>query len=347
MAMPQKLLSLWKAARYHYIPPSFLPALVGFAVAWSATGELHLPSLLLTLAALVLNHAALNMTDDYFDYRHAVDRAKQGAVNPYTGGSRTLTSGELSPREMLAAFVTLYAMTAGIGFYLAWTRGWPVVLFGVIGVASSLFYTAPPARYAYRGFGELSMLVNFGLTIGLGAYYVQARAISLAAAAAVLPLGFMMFSMIVINEIPDQEDDRAGGKRNLVVRFGALNAWRLYTASTVAAYVAVALAALLGVTSLWTGLALLTLPLALRAIRVMRAQLHDPLALAPANLATIRAHNLMGILLVLAYVGDGWLRHRDPVPALVLVAATAALYYPVARMVFGLPRFPALRETPG
>lgn len=345
MGLPSKLRSLWKAARYHYIPPSFLPALVGFAAAWSATGELHVPSIVLTLVALVLNHAALNMTDDYFDYLHAVDRAKQGSVNPYAGGSRTLTSGELTSREMLAAFLVLYAATAVIGLYLAWTRGWAVLVFGAIGVACSLFYTAPPVKYAYRGFGELSLLLNFSLTIGLGAFYVQARSLSLEAAAAVLPLGFMMFSMIVINEIPDEEDDRAGGKRNLVVRFGPLNAWRMFAASTAAAYVAIVLGVALHVVSWWTCLALLTVPWAVQAIVVMKRKLAEPVALAPANLATIRAHNVMGILLVLAYVLQGGSQRSGVAAPALLLFATAVLYGPVAAVIFGGPPMPPLRAS--
>ena len=343
----RKALSLWKAARYHYIPPSFLPALVAFAVAWSLTGVLDVPTVVLALIALVCNHAALNMTDDYFDYRHAVDRAKQGDVNPYTGGSRTLTSGELTPGEMLAAFIALYALTVALGCVVAYRQGWAVLLFGLIGLASSIFYTAPPVKYAYRGFGEVSLLLNFSLTIGLGAYFAQTGALSWETAAAVLPLGFMMFAMIVINEIPDEQDDRAGGKKNLVVRFGPVAGFRLFTLSVCLAYLLLTLGPLLGLTSGWTYLALATLPYAAKAVTTMRQNLRDPVALAPANLATIRAHNLMGLLLVVAYVVQGFPSHKGWAAPAVLLGASVLLYYPVALKVFrGAPRL-RLRDPAG
>src|SRR5512136_2626337 len=186
----------WRAARYHFVPPSFLPAALGAFVAWSATGQLDLRLYLVVLLAVIFNHIALNMTDDYFDYRHSVDRARGREKNPYSGGSGLLTSGRIAPSRMLAAFCVLYGLTIAAGLYLTAVCGWPVLLFGMFGMACAFVYTAPPVRYGYHGLGELSQLVNFSLTIGLGSYYVQSRALSWEAAAAVLPLGFMMFAMI-------------------------------------------------------------------------------------------------------------------------------------------------------
>ena len=69
--------------------------------------------------------------------------------------------------------IWLLSVTAAIGFFLAWLKGWPILVFGFVGMFSSVFYTAPPIRFGYRGFGELMMIVNFGPVIGLGSYYVQ------------------------------------------------------------------------------------------------------------------------------------------------------------------------------
>ena len=67
-----------------------------------------------------------------------------------------------------------FSITALIGFYIAAVKGWPVLAIGLFGLFCSIYYTVPPVKFGYRGFGELGLLVNFGPVIGLGSYYVQA-----------------------------------------------------------------------------------------------------------------------------------------------------------------------------
>jgi 1,4-dihydroxy-2-naphthoate octaprenyltransferase len=277
----------WRAARFHFVPPSYLPAALGAVVAWATAGGFHLGYFVLTLLGVTFNHVALNMTDDYFDHLHAVDAAKGEAGNALTGGSGTLTSGELSPERMRAAFLLLYGLTAAIGIYLTVVRGWPVLAFGLFGVFCAYFYTAPPVKYGYLGLGEVSQLVNFSLTIGLGAYFVQAGRLSWEAAFAVLPLGFMMFSMITVNEIPDAREDGRGGKRTLVVRLGAPAAVWLYAGGMIAAFTVIAAGPPLGLTPWWSYLALATIPGFVVAWLVLKRSHHDPAAMAPCTTSAV------------------------------------------------------------
>jgi 1,4-dihydroxy-2-naphthoate octaprenyltransferase len=324
----------WRAARFHFVPPSFLPAALGAFVAWAADGLLDLRLYVVVLLAVTLNHVALNMTDDYFDYLHSVDQARRREKNPYSGGSGLLTSGRIAPSRMLTAFCLLYGLTIAAGIYLSAHRGWPVLLFGLFGLACSFFYTAPPVRYGYHGLGELSQLVNFSLTIGLGSYYVQTRALSWQAAVAVLPLGLMMFAMITVNEIPDEAGDRQGGKGTLVVRLGSRAAVRLYAAAMAAAYLLLLAAPLAGLASRWTWLGLATLPWFLQALRVLARHYREPAAIQPANLLTIRIHNLTGLLLVAGLLIHGAVRNRPLGGAWAALAVLLALYLPVALKVF-------------
>lgn len=324
----------WRAARFHFVPPSFLPAALGAFAAWAASGALDLRLYLVVLLAVTFNHVALNMTDDYFDYLHSVDRARGREKNPYSGGSGLLTSGQIAPSRMLAAFCALYGLTIAAGLYLTAIRGWPVFFFGLFGMACAFFYTAPPLRYGYHGLGELSQLVNFSLTIGLGSYYVQARTLSWEAAAAVLPLGLMMFAMITVNEIPDEPGDREGGKGTLVVRLGPRAGVRLYAAAMAAAYLIVLAAPLAGLASRWAWLGLATLPWFLQVLRVLARHYRDPAAMAPANLLTIRIHNLTGLLLVGGLLARGAQQGLPLGRAWAALAILLALYLPVALKVF-------------
>jgi 1,4-dihydroxy-2-naphthoate octaprenyltransferase len=343
--MGRLLSTWWRAFRYHFVPPSYLPAILGAVAAWALTGQFHLGYFLLVVLAVTINHIALNMTDDYFDCLHSVDRARRREQNPYSGGSGTLTGGLLLPGQMLAAFAFGYLLTIAAGLFLTLARGWPVLVFGLLGMFSAFFYTAPPIRYGYRGLGELSQLINFSLIIGLGSYYVQALRLSWEAALAVMPLGFMMFSMITVNEIPDEAQDRESGKRTLVVRFGPAAAVWLYGTSMILAYLLIVLAPLAGVASYWIYLSLATVPWFWAAMRVLSRNYRNPSALAPANMLTIRIHNLTGILLVLGYVIHGAANHRPLQVMIVPLFVLLLLYLPVAVKVFFQPKRPA--DSPG
>jgi len=324
----------WRAFRYHFVPSSFLPAILGGVVAWTQTGIIHKWFFFLVVLGVTLNHIALNMTDDYFDYRASVDQKNKKTVNPYAGGSGTLTSGKIKPQDMRFVFTSFYVLTMIIGLYLCAARTWWLLAFGLFGMASSYFYTAPPIRYGYRGFGEFSQLVNFSLTIGLGAYVVQTVFFSWEAFWVLLPLGLMMFAMIIINEIPDRKDDATAGKNNLVVLFGAKKAVRLYAAAMIAAYLVILFTPLFHLTSYWIYLALFTLPWSARASVILKRNISDTSRLAPANLLTIRAHNLTGILLIVAYLIEGIKNNHDLEPALFTAFVLAFFYIPAAISLF-------------
>jgi 1,4-dihydroxy-2-naphthoate polyprenyltransferase len=324
----------WRACRYHFVPPSYLPAALGAVVAWAITGSFSLTCYLVVVLATTINHIALNMTDDYFDYKHSVDEARDQGRSPYSGGSGLLTSGELEPVQMRRVFSILYLVTIAAGLFLTATRGWPVLAFGAIGMFSAYFYTAPPLRYGYRGFGEVSQLINFSLVIGLGSFYVQAGRLSWEAAFALLPLGLMMFAMITVNEIPDVRNDGRAGKRTLVVRLGQRRGVWLYAGGMTLAYLTILCSPPAGLTSYWTYLAFLTLPWFLKAFTVLRRNYRDPISMAPANVLTIRVHNLTGILLVVAYLVQGAVSGRSLVRMAIPLAVLLLLYLPVALVQF-------------
>ena len=324
----------WRAFRFHFVPPSFLPSFLGGFMAWTIYNEFHLGYFLLTVIGVTINHIALNMTDDYFDFRHSVDRAKDREKNPYSGGSGMLTGGLIKSEQMRRAFIIGYFITILIGLYLTAMRGWTVLLFGAFGMACSYFYTAPPIQYGYRGFGEISQLINFSFTIGMGSFFVQVQRLSWEALLVVLPLGFMMFSMITINEIPDEKDDRTAGKLNLVVRFGTKTAVWLYGFSLLLAYIIIIISPIMGMTSYLIYLSLVTIFLSIKSFNILYQNYHDPLKMAPANLLTIRIHNLTGILLIAAYFIQGIFNQRNIAQMWIPLMILVIIYSPVALTVF-------------
>jgi 1,4-dihydroxy-2-naphthoate octaprenyltransferase len=270
------------------------------------------------------------MTDDYFDYKHSVDKLKPGEKNPYTGGSSTLSTGALKPSSMFKAFTICYLVTVAVGFYLTLTRGLPILAFGLIGVFCAVFYTAPPISFGHHGLGELAMLASFGPVIGLGAFFVQAQTLTAEAFFATFPLGIMLFSMIVINEIPDVEEDRAAGKLTLVARFGKRTGVKLYFASWVCTYGVIVGAIAFRLIPVFALAALFSLPLVFQSIRTLRTHYDNPVLLAPANLAMIKAHSVTAFALIGAYAIQGLINGANASQLGFALAALVVAYAPMA-----------------
>ena len=299
-------MGIWvQALRLHYVPTSIFPAMLGSVIAWTTFREFNFWYFILVIIGVTVHHMGLNMIDDVFDYLHAVDRLPGEERNPYTGGSGVLTGGLLPTGQVLSASIFCYLIGIVITVYLAVMIGWPILIFAAIGIFSSVFYTMPPIRYGYRGFGELSLLINFGPVICLGAFYVQTGSIDWEPFIISLVPGFLMWSMIVINEIPDYEEDRQAGKLNLVARLGRKPGVILYVAGLVCAYATMLLSASFGITSFSVLLGLLTLPVAYNSFRILNENYMDKVKMAPANLATIKVHALTLICLIIGYLAAG------------------------------------------
>lgn len=321
----------WKAFRFHYASASFMVGILGGMIAWTYDGQFHPGYFLLVMLGLILNHLALNMTDDYYDFRHLVDVFDTHG-NPYSGGSGTLSKGLIRPGQMRNVFTSFYILAIGIGLLLGILRGPLVFLLLAFGFFCALFYTAPPIRFGYRGLGEIAQLLCFGPGIGLGAYYVQTRSLSWEAFWGTLPFGIMLFSMITINEIPDYFEDRRAGKMNLVARLGREAGVRLFTLSLVSAYGALLIGILLRNIPLIGLISLLTFPIALKTIAILKANYQDPARMAPANLGMICTHNLTAMLLIIAYTIAGF-KKDHLLSSLLPLFTLIVLYLPVAKLI--------------
>jgi len=293
---------IWlRALRAPFFQASIIPVVLGTSVAWYKTGVFYPGYFLVALLGAVSLHAGANLANDYFDHKTGADELNQQPT-PFSGGSRVIQQGLITPQTIYRASLLFIGLGSLAGMYLVWTRGWPILVIGLIGVLSAYYYTSGPLKIGYRGFGELLVGLNFGPLMVLGAYFVQAANFSMDAFAASLPVGLLIAAILYINEFPDYNADKAAGKKTLIVKIGPEKAVKGYYFLLTLAYLSIVAGSLTGMIP-WAGLlCLATLPLAYKSIKMTRKNYADTKAITPAMANTVGLHLAMGLLLSAAYL---------------------------------------------
>ena len=235
----------WLAAfvrlgRPQFLVGGFLLYALGAAVAVVNGAVLAIGPYLLGQAAVTAIQLMTHYANDYFDV--AADRANLTPTQ-WSGGSRVLVGGVLSPRVALRAAQLLALVGAALVVTIFLRGGRATALALAVALALAWAYSAPPFRLHSRGLGELTTaVVVTGLT-PLSGFLEQRGALAGAAPLllAQLPLMGLQFAMLLAIEFPDAAGDAAVGKRTLVVRLGGARAAALYRAVLVAIYGAIPL----------------------------------------------------------------------------------------------------------
>lgn len=215
-----------------------LPFLLGAVLAWSETGTFSLVVFLLGSAGAVLIMLAAYYAGEYWDIEE--DRIASGLTRSrFAGGSGVMVEGLVSRRHVLAG-VWLSLILAGIvGVLLVvvfQTGSWTIPL-GVIGMIGGFYYSSRPVRWVRTGLGETWIAFCYGwLPVNTG-YYLQAGRFLPLATWISIPVALTIFNVILINEFPDYEADRAAGKENLAVRLGLHQASVLYAAVAIVSWI--------------------------------------------------------------------------------------------------------------
>jgi len=269
----------WLAAiRLATLPAAAGPVAVGTTLA-AADGRAHAPTALLCLAVALLLQIGTNLHNDAADHARGADTSER------LGPPRAVAQGWLTSQAVERAAMASFALAAIAGLGLVLRGGVPLLVLGLASIASGLAYTGGRVPLAYRGLGDVFVLLFFGVVAVCGSYYAQARALDLAALGCSLAVGALATAILVVNNLRDREADARAHKRTLVVRYGASFGRMEYAALLAFAY-AVPVALFVGRQHPGWLLPLLTLPVAVR--RLLRVQRRDGAALNPELGATAR-----------------------------------------------------------
>jgi 1,4-dihydroxy-2-naphthoate octaprenyltransferase len=267
--------------RPQFLLLSVILVLLGTAISWHE-GYFNLLKFVLTMLGLLLAHTSVNVLNDYFDYRSGIDL--ETTRTPFSGGSGVLPSGLLRPQGVYIFGVGCLMGALVVGIYLTFISGWQLLPLILLGGPVIYFYTSHLAKWLA---GEFWAGLGLGMLPVLGTYFVQTGSYSVEAVIASLSPGFLTANLLFLNEFPDLEADKKGGRHNLVITFGPKMAVRLYAGLMVLTYLSIISGVALKLMPPAALVGLASIPFAFKAVSVTFKHYDNIQKLIPALKANV------------------------------------------------------------
>lgn len=170
-----------------------------------------------SLAALISATAiqvGTNLFNDVLDFEKGADTAAR------VGPTRITQSGGASPEQVYKAAIVTFFVAILFGTYLVWHGGAPILIIGLLSLLFGYAYTGGPYPLAYRGLGDIFVLIFFGIVAVTGVVFLHTGGWPFAGFVAGLQIGSLAVVLIAINNLRDRETDTRVDKRTLAVILG-------------------------------------------------------------------------------------------------------------------------------
>ncbi|MFB9868909.1 1,4-dihydroxy-2-naphthoate polyprenyltransferase [Vreelandella sulfidaeris] len=214
------------AARPRTLPLACASILLGSGLA-AHVGSFNPGVFLLTLLTAISLQILSNLANDYGDAVSGAD--DQARIGP----ARAVSSGLLSPQAMRRGMIVAAAVAVLLGLSLLltafgdqWRHIVTFVLLGAAALLAAVTYTVGfgGTPYGYRGLGDISVFIFFGLLGVLGTYYLYTQQLSWLPLLPAATCGLLATAVLNVNNVRDIESDARNGKITLAVRLGRANA---------------------------------------------------------------------------------------------------------------------------
>ena len=215
-------------ARPRTLPAAIAPVLVAVALVGNDINWLRA---FLALKVAVWLQIGVNFANDYSDGVKGTDADRVGPI-------RLVASGIATARSVkFAAFIS-FAIASMAGTWLALLTSPLLILVGIFSIAAAWGYTGGKNPYGYRGLGELSVFLFFGVIATMGTYYAQTEELTLLSFIVSIPMGALSCAILSINNLRDRPKDQLVGKQTVAVRIGDRKARLMYVGLLVLAHLA-------------------------------------------------------------------------------------------------------------
>ncbi len=306
MEQPNKLVVWLNQIRANFLVLAVLLVLIGISLAYKylpAGHSIRWVDAALVIFGTVMAHASVNLFNEYSDHLTGID--KNTKRTPFSGGSGMMNSGFTKPSSVLIAAIATLLIAGLIGVYFGIVAHWALFVIILTGAFSIVYYTPLLTKLML---GELFSGLTLGTLVVLGTF-IALTATPAQPLATLLPLEVIMVSippgiltalLLLLNQFPDSEADKQGGRKHLVIKLGYKNAAFVYAAGVVTTFLIILILPLAGVSSYWLYLGLLPLPVIFIATKTTLKFYNNVDKLIPALGANIVTVLLTDALLALA-----------------------------------------------
>lgn len=210
------------ATRPKTLPAGSVPVLIGGALAYY-DNKMDPFLLLITFICSLLIQVITNYINEIYDFKKGADNKDR------LGPKRMVASGEISLKAMTVVSGILILITFLLGLILVFEAGWLILAIGLLSLFFAYAYTGGPYPLAYKGLGDIFVLIFFGIIAVCGTYYIQTKQVNLLVFLTSLGPGFLSMNLLGVNNIRDIETDKKANKMTLAVRLGRKKANAIYT----------------------------------------------------------------------------------------------------------------------
>lgn len=168
------------------------------------------PFVLCLLFAFLMQIDA-NFINDYFDFKKGTDREDR------LGPERACAQGWITPCAMKWGIGITTVLSVAVGMLIMmWHMQWELLVVGLFCVVFCFLYTT---RLSYLGWGDVLVLVFFGIVPVVFTFYVMTGGLyTIPLVLASIAMGLATDNLLMVNNYRDRNQDVLSGKRTIVVR---------------------------------------------------------------------------------------------------------------------------------
>jgi len=284
----------WRLMRPHTLTASFVPVLVGTAMA-IFDHQLDIPLFLAMFIASIMIQAATNMLNEYFDYVRGLDTEESVGI----GG--TIVRDGIAPAIVRNLAIIFYIISVLIGVYICMESSWWVAAAGSLSILISYLYNAGPLPIASTPLGELFSGLFMGPVIVMITYYIQAGELTMDYILLSISVGLLIGAINLSNNIRDLDGDKEHGRKTLAILLGRPRAIVLLAGIFAVAFLLTAVLVVIQIITPWVLIVVLSIPKAVQAIKQFRGKTvaHE---MMPAMKSTAQLNTLFGLLLTVGLI---------------------------------------------
>lgn len=247
------------------------PVLAALAVSLSDTGIFHPLTAILTAALAILMQIITNMENDAGYTKRKAERTNR------KGLPRATSLGLLTVQEVETGIKLLALVALLITGYFIYLTQWFFLTVTIFSIAAAYLYMGGPKPIAYTPFGELTVLIFFGLVAACGTYYLQQQTLSWSIVIVSFALGLIAAAVLCVNNYRDRVHDASIGRNTLCVVLGEKASLIAYQIMIYAPYALILLIVAIDPNRYPYLLVFLSLPKALRLPQELKSLTGDAL----------------------------------------------------------------------